>query len=121
MRQSMHTPTGFRPLAQHAYPNGVSPVSPGLVAIGDLPWVEAQIEWFLPQRGCANSGAKLTQPRWGRGCSRIVLPRVAAYGVQPWAKGRNAVGVQGSRRASAVAASCGPLAQGRPGEVCLVA
>ena len=24
----------------HAYPNGVSPSSPGLVAIGDLPWVK---------------------------------------------------------------------------------
>ena len=31
-----------------AYPNGVAPSSPGLVGIGDLPWVEKKMNDLYP-------------------------------------------------------------------------
>ena len=86
--------------AARAYPNGVSSSSPGLVAIGDLPWVEKEMNGLYPNGVASVAGAKQTQPRWGRDChSNHRTQGSPPTACNPGLEDGTPIGVRGSRNA----------------------
>ena len=87
----------------HSYPNGILPQSPGL---GGTTYPGNTVQKaFLTPKVLRQSSAIWAQPRWG--CfelGRTTQGRPAAVAEsQPWAGGRNPVGIKGNEAAPQIA------------------
>ena len=94
-RERRHLPLPTRLAALRPIPKGLHPPAQGCEAratLGEVVGFSLQ-----PQRGCSSQVGE-TQPRWGWRVLGRRRPRVASPTRQPWALGRNPVGIQQENR-----------------------